>query len=83
MKYLEVYKGTVIFEDDSLPLPDGCFINKKLIAKALAPGHQNLKISFSTISGSKKTALIKIRKKIDDFLDSHHLNRLESIRFKA
>ncbi|WP_409029513.1 hypothetical protein [Gracilimonas sediminicola] len=83
MKYLEVYKGTVIFEDDSITLPEGCFVNQKLIAQALVPGHQNLKVSFSSISGSKQTAILKIRDKIDDYLQSHHLDRLESIRFKA
>lgn len=75
--FLDSYKGAEIYTFGEVDPSEGETLGSKLIAKAMIPGQENLKIDFIEEAATQNQALKKIKTTIDRYLDDHGMNKFE------
>lgn len=76
-KAIGQYRGAKIFEIEEFESSDGEKIGSKIIAKAILPNQQNMKVDFVEKSDTLQKARKKIEKTIDQYLDEHEFERFD------
>lgn len=74
-KFLGVYRGAAMYEIEEFEASKGQKVGTKILAKAMTPDAENLKIDFVAEASNQKKALKKVKKDIDQFLEEHDLDR--------
>lgn len=74
-KFLGVYRGAAVYEVGRVDPSEGEKLGTKVIAKAMIPDQENLKVDFIEEAGDQQEALEKIKKTIDRYLDKHELEK--------
>lgn len=72
-KYLGQYRGAAIYEMEEFDASEGQKIGSKIMAKAVSPDQENLKIDFTAKASTQKQAIEKVKKAIDHFLQEHEI----------
>lgn len=73
-KFLGVYRGAAMYEIEEFEASKGHKVGTKILAKAMTPDTENLKIDFVAEASNQKKALEKVKKDIDRFLDEHNMD---------
>lgn len=73
-KFLGVYRGAAMYEIEEFEASKGQKVGTKILAKAIIPDTENLKIDFGAEASNQKKALEKVKKDIDRFLDEHNMD---------
>ncbi|MBN2731870.1 MAG: hypothetical protein JXR26_05505 [Balneolaceae bacterium] len=73
-KFLGVYRGAAMYEIEEFEASKGQKVGTKILAKAMPPDTENLKIDFVAEASNQKEALRKIKKEINRFLDEHNMD---------
>lgn len=72
-KHLDIYKGAAIYE---IHPSEGKALGSKLIAKALIPNQENMKVDFIEEAATLDEAMRQIKNAIDNYLLKHELEML-------
>lgn len=76
-KPLEMYRGVAIYEVTQPKISDEEILGSKVIAKVVNTDQENLQIDFKEEAANREEAVIKIKKKIDHYLDKNDLKKFE------
>lgn len=63
--FLGNYKGVSLYEVEEFNREDGQQIQSKIIAQALIPGQENMKVDLTETATSRQGALKKMEQEID------------------
>lgn len=76
-KFLNTYRGAEIYEVEEFDSSEVVKMGSKLIAKAMLPDQQNMKVDFAEEAATQEKAREKIKKAIDRYLDEHDIDKFE------
>lgn len=76
-KFLGTYRGAAVYEVEEFDSSEGQKMGSKLIAKAMLPDQNNMKVDFAEAAATQEKAREKIKKTIDQYLDEHDMNQFE------
>ncbi|SMO69045.1 hypothetical protein [Fodinibius sediminis] len=76
-KFLGIYRGAEIYEIDEFDPSEGEKVGSRVIAKAMLPEQQNMKVDFSVEAGTREKAQEKIQKTIDHYLEKYDIGEFE------
>lgn len=80
-QFISFYKGASLFEVHAVKPSEGEAMDSKIIAKAVSPEQENMRIEFTATAGSQEKALQRIRKTIDDYLTEHETDSFKKKSF--
>lgn len=69
--FLGQYRGAKIYEIEEFDPSEGKKMEVKILAKAVSPDQENLKVDFTGKASNQKKAIEKVKKAIDHFLQEH------------
>lgn len=72
--FLERYRGAKIYESEVVDPTKGRKLRAKVVAKAIIPGQQNLKVDFIERAPEVPEAVARIKKAIDRYLEEHEFD---------
>lgn len=73
--FLGLYRGAALYEVSEVDPSEGKTLGSKLIAKAMVPEQENLKVDFIEEAATQQEAFEKIKKAIDTYLADHNMNK--------
>lgn len=76
-KFLGEYRGAAVYEVEEFESSEGQKVGSKIVAKAMFPGQQNMKVDFVEEAGTQQKAREKIKKAIDRYLEEQNINQFE------
>ena len=76
--FIETYRGTDIYESNSISKKEGKELGKRLTSHAVVPGLSHLHTEFIEEADTMSTAMEKMHKAIDRYLLDHELNHFSS-----
>lgn len=71
--FLGMHRGAALYEVRESDPSEGEILGSKVIAKALVPNHENMRVDFIEEAATRDEALDKLKKRIDRYLDKHQL----------
>lgn len=72
--FLGLYRGALFYEISGIDPSEGETLGSKVIAKAMIPNQENLKVDFIEEAATREVTLEKIKKVIDQFLEDHDID---------
>lgn len=73
--FLGLYRGAAIYEVGAVDPSEGETLGSKLIAKAMIPDQENMKVDFIEEAATQQEAQEKIKKAIDKYLADHDMDK--------
>lgn len=73
--FLGMYRGAAIYEVSEVDPSEGEMLGSKVIAKALIPDQENMKVDFIEDAATQQKAVEKIKKAIDKYLADHDMDK--------
>lgn len=73
--FLGLYRGAALYEVGGIAPSEGETLGSKVIAKAMVPEQENMKVDFIEEAATQQEAQKKIKKAIDTYLADHDMDK--------